>query len=106
VRPEAGAAQASPARRAVDALVGRRSRLTGTVYLCLDLSASMAEPGKMQQLLKGSRRDVWLLRGALSRPHGRRGASATVPLSPCDLSRGRRGASWRLNGLGAEASRA
>jgi Mg-chelatase subunit ChlD len=54
VRTEAGAAQASPARRAADALVGRRARLTGTVYLCLDLSASMADPGKMQQLLKGS----------------------------------------------------
>ncbi len=54
VRPEPDDTAASPARRVVDALVGRRARLTGTVYLCLDLSASMADPGKMPQLLRGS----------------------------------------------------
>ena len=41
-------------RRVADALVGRRMRLAGTVYLCLDLSASMGDPGKMPQLVRGS----------------------------------------------------
>jgi len=41
-------------RRAAEALVGRRRHLAGTVYLCLDVSASMADPGKMSELLKGS----------------------------------------------------
>lgn len=41
-------------RRTAEALVGRRRHLAGTVYLCLDLSASMADPGKMPELLKGS----------------------------------------------------
>ncbi len=55
VRPaSAGAANGSLVRRAAQALVGRRVRLTGTVYLCLDLSASMADAGKMPELLRGS----------------------------------------------------
>ncbi|MEJ2356677.1 MAG: VWA domain-containing protein [Deinococcales bacterium] len=41
-------------RRVAGALVGRRMWLAGTVYLCLDLSASMADPGKMPQLVRGS----------------------------------------------------
>lgn len=56
VRPDGDATAARPplTRRVVDALVGRGARLTGTVYLCLDLSASMADPGKMPHLLRGS----------------------------------------------------
>ncbi len=75
-------------QRAADALVGRRMRLTGTVYLCLDLSASMADRGKMPQLMRGSVRffyEAWrrdyaiglvgfgstarLLTGATRNPH-------------------------------------
>jgi len=50
----AGTARQPLVRRVVDALVGRRARLAGTVYLCVDLSASMADPGKMPELLRGS----------------------------------------------------
>lgn len=41
-------------RRAAGALVGRRARLAGTVYLLLDVSASMADPGKMPELRRGA----------------------------------------------------
>jgi len=41
-------------RRAGEALVGRRVRLAGTVYLLLDVSASMADGGKMPELLRGA----------------------------------------------------
>lgn len=41
-------------RRAVSALVPRRLDLRGTVYLVLDHSTSMADPGKMAQLRNGS----------------------------------------------------
>lgn len=41
-------------RRAARALVGRRMHLAGTVYLLLDASASMADPGKMPELRRGA----------------------------------------------------
>jgi Mg-chelatase subunit ChlD len=44
----------SLARRAAAPLTGRRVRLAGTVYLLLDLSASMADEGKMPELLRGA----------------------------------------------------
>lgn len=63
-RTRTGASLASPAetlgggstlaQRIGGALAGRRMRLAGTVYLCLDLSASMADAGKMPQLVRGS----------------------------------------------------
>ena len=43
-------------RDAVGALVPRRRRLRGTVYLVLDHSTSMADPGKMEQLRQGALR--------------------------------------------------
>lgn len=43
-------------RRAAAALVPRRRRLRGTVYLVLDHSTSMADPGKMDQLRQGALR--------------------------------------------------
>lgn len=41
-------------RRAAEALAGRRAPPAGTVYLLLDVSASMADPGKMPELLRGA----------------------------------------------------
>jgi len=46
----------SLARRAVQALVPRRKNLRGVVYLVLDHSTSMGDPGKMDQLRKGALR--------------------------------------------------
>jgi Mg-chelatase subunit ChlD len=43
-------------RRAASALVPRRRRLRGTVYLVLDHSTSMGDPGKMEQLRSGALR--------------------------------------------------
>ncbi len=43
-------------RRAVSALVPRRRNLRGTVYLVLDHSTSMGDPGKMEQLRRGALR--------------------------------------------------
>lgn len=42
--------------RVVHALVPRRRHLRGTVYLLLDHSTSMGDPGKMSQLREGSMR--------------------------------------------------
>ncbi len=56
------------AGRAAHALVGRRMALAGTVYLLLDLSASMADDGKMRQLVQGAVRffyEAWRLRYAV-----------------------------------------
>jgi Mg-chelatase subunit ChlD len=50
------AASASLVRRVGAALVPRRKRLRGTVYLVLDHSTSMADPGKMDQLRQGALR--------------------------------------------------
>jgi Mg-chelatase subunit ChlD len=49
-------ASTSVVRRAVAALVPRRRGLRGTVYLVLDHSTSMADPGKMDQLREGALR--------------------------------------------------
>ncbi len=75
-RAEAGAPAGAPAvrygggplRRAAGALVGRRERLRGTVYLVLDHSASMADEGKMPQLVRGAVRffyEAWRRRYAV-----------------------------------------
>ena len=52
----AEATSARLVRRAVGALVPRRRRLRGTVYLILDHSTSMADPGKMEELRQGALR--------------------------------------------------
>lgn len=44
------------ARRVVASLVPRRQNLRGTVYLVLDHSTSMGDPGKMEQLRQGALR--------------------------------------------------
>ena len=49
-------ASGSLVRRAVGALLPRRRNLRGTVYLVLDHSTSMADPGKMDQLRQGALR--------------------------------------------------
>jgi Mg-chelatase subunit ChlD len=51
-----GGGSANLVRRAVGALVPRRRRLRGTVYLVLDHSTSMADPGKMDELRQGALR--------------------------------------------------
>lgn len=63
-----GGAGRALAGRAADPLVGRRAALAGTVYLLLDLSASMADDGKMRQLVQGAVRffyEAWRLRYAV-----------------------------------------
>ncbi len=116
VRPGRDGAPASLASRVVDALVGRRARLTGTVYLCLDLSASMADPGKMPQLLRGSIRffyEAWrrnyavgvigfgstarVLTGATRNPYRfQRSITGLMPNGRTDMARALRMAAGRL----------
>lgn len=57
-RPADPAAERSGplARRGVGALVSRRARLRGTVYLLLDRSTSMADDRKLEQLQRGALR--------------------------------------------------
>ncbi len=65
---QAEVGEAGLVRRAADALMGRRARLTGTVYLLLDHSASMADDGKMSELRRGSVRffyEAWRRRYAV-----------------------------------------
>lgn len=118
LRPE-GDVAATPAplaRRVVEALVGRRARLTGTVYLCLDLSASMADAGKMPQLLRGSIRffyEAWrrnyavgvigfgstarVLTGATRNPHRfQRSITGLMPDGRTAMARALRLAAGRL----------